>query len=166
MRVQEVMSAPVISVRPDDAASAAWNRMQAHSVRHLVVFDDDHALAGVVSAGDLGGRYGATLRESRFVSDVMSRHVVSVEPSATVREAANLMRGNLVECLPVVDAGKVVGIVTSLDLLVLLGHGTEKPVATARRPGRLDKPKRAAKKPPARDIRTSAVGALTARRRG
>ena len=116
MRVHELMSAPVISVRPDDTASAAWNRMQAHSVRHLVVFDDEHALAGVVSAGDLGGRFGSTLRDARVVSDVMSRHVVQVAPAATVREAANLMRGNLVECLPVVEAGKVVGIVTNRDL--------------------------------------------------
>ncbi len=166
MRVHELMSAPVISVRPDDTASAAWNRMQAHSVRHLVVFDDEHALAGVVSAGDLGGRFGSTLRDARVVSDVMSRHVVQVAPAATVREAANLMRGNLVECLPVVEAGKVVGIVTSLDLLVLLGHGAEKPVAVAPRPGRQDKPKRAAKKAPSRGLRTSGGGSLTATRRG
>lgn len=133
MRVLNVMSAPVVAVAPEESAVVAWNRMQAHSVRHLVVFDDDHRLAGVVSSGDLGGRYGGTLRDGRLVSQVMSRKVVSARPETTVREAANLMRGNMVECLPVVEAGQVVGIVTSLDLLGLLGHGTEKP-AGPRRP--------------------------------
>jgi CBS domain-containing protein len=50
-----------------------------------------------------------------------------------VREAANLMRGRSIGCLPVLDGRKLVGIVTVTDLLELLGRGAERPMARGRR---------------------------------
>jgi CBS-domain-containing membrane protein len=50
-----------------------------------------------------------------------------------VREAANLMRGHRAGSLPVVDGGKLVGIVTVWDFLDLIGRGADRPVAHAER---------------------------------
>jgi len=50
-----------------------------------------------------------------------------------VREAANLMRGHGVSCLPVFNGRRLKGIVTVVDLLELIGRGTERPVRTVER---------------------------------
>jgi len=51
----------------------------------------------------------------------------------TLRQAANLLRGRTIGCLPVVEGGELVGILTTTDLLELIGRGAEKPVAKGKR---------------------------------
>jgi acetoin utilization protein AcuB len=63
----------------------------------------------------------------------MTKKVVVAAPQTSVREAANLMRGRRVNCLPVVDGRKLQGIVTAIDLLDLIGRGADRPVATSER---------------------------------
>jgi CBS domain-containing protein len=63
----------------------------------------------------------------------MTRHVVTVEPSTTVKRAANLMRGRSIGCVVVANRGRVVGIVTVADLLELLGRGSTRPMAATKR---------------------------------
>ena len=133
MRVAEIMTTPVHTVHPTDPATLAWEQMQLHGVRHLVVADADGRAAGIVSASDLGGVSGEPLRSGRHVADLMTHKVVIATPHTTVREAANLMRGNAINCLPVFEHGRLIGIVTALDLLELIGRGAERPVATAER---------------------------------
>ena len=133
MRVAEIMTTPVHTVHPTDEATFAWEQMQLHRVRHLVVADAAGRAAGIVSASDLGGFSGEALRSGRHVADLMTHKVVIATPETTVREAANLMRGNAINCLPVFERGKLVGIVTALDLLELIGRGAERPMATTER---------------------------------
>ena len=132
MRLHEIMSAPVQTARPDEAADDAWRRMRAAKVHHLVVLDGKQ-VAGVISDRDLGGRGGASLRRGRTVEEVMTAGVVTAKPDATVREAANLLRGHGIGCLPVVDGTRLVGMVTISDLLALLGKGAQRPVVEGRR---------------------------------
>ncbi len=63
----------------------------------------------------------------------MTEKLVVARPQTTIREAANLMRGHQVNCLPVFTGDKLAGMVTSLDLLELLGRGAERPVAQSTR---------------------------------
>jgi acetoin utilization protein AcuB len=133
MRVSEVMSTPVHVVGAETTAGEAWEVMRFNRTRHLVVIDLDGRVVGVVSASDLGGKHGDAVRNGRLVADVMSDKVVSVAPETTVREAANLMRGRVVNCLPVLKGHHLAGIVTALDLLELIGRGAERPVAKATR---------------------------------
>jgi CBS domain-containing protein len=134
MRLSEVMSTPVRVVGLDETASAAWEAMTLHRTHHLVVTGSDGKVAGVVSASDLGGKHGEVLRHGRLVSDLMTQKVVAATPDTTIREAANLMRGHSVNCLPVFKGRALAGIVTALDLLELIGRGAERPVAKAVRP--------------------------------
>ncbi len=133
MRVADVMTAPVRTISADDTAPFAWEQMRVYGVRHLVVVDAEGRLSGVLSASDLGGVHGEPLRKGRRVTDLMTQKVVTAAPNTTVREAANLLRGNIVNCLPIIDRGKVTGMVTALDLLELIGRGAERPVTTASR---------------------------------
>ena len=133
MRVAEIMSTPVRVIAGDELASLAWAQMRLHRSHHLVVTQRDGRVVGVISAGDLGGPQGAAVRVGRRVADLMTEPVMVVEPEMTVREAANLMRGRQIACLPVVEGESLKGIVTALDLLELIGRGIERPTATATR---------------------------------
>ena len=124
MRVSEIMSAPVYTIGEDEAASAAWETMRFRRTRHLVVNDAEGRVVGVISASDLGGKNGEPLRVQRRVSDLMTAKLVTAHPETTVRDAANLMRGHGVNCLPVFDdRNRLRGIVTVVDLLELIGRG-------------------------------------------
>jgi acetoin utilization protein AcuB len=131
MRVSELMTKRVHSVPPDLPAADAWELMIRKRIRHLVVMNGAE-IVGVVSDRDLGGRSGQTIRTQHTVADLMTKKVVSVEPAETIRAAANLMRGRTIGCLPVVDKGRLVGIVTTADLLALLGRGIDRPATAAR----------------------------------
>jgi acetoin utilization protein AcuB len=122
MHVKEIMTKQVETTTPSAAASAAWEVMQSRRIHHLVVVRNGEP-CGVLSAHDLGGRNGASVRAEKSVEQLMSPMAITVRPSATVREAANLMRGRGLGCLPVVDGRRVVGIVTTSDLLEFIGRG-------------------------------------------
>ena len=135
MRVKDVMSAPVYTIDGNESAPTAWETMRFRRTRHLVVTGGEGRVVGVVSASDLGGKHGDTVRARRQVSDLMTEKVVVCTPETTIREAANLMRGHSVNCLPVFNGrDRLKGIVTVVDLLELLGRGTERPMEAAPRP--------------------------------
>jgi acetoin utilization protein AcuB len=132
MRVQDVMAENVQTISPTHAAEDAWELMRRGGFHHVVVTRGSQ-VAGILSDRDAGGRQGAAMRRGRTVEELMTKAVVTVEPTTTVRKAANLMRGRSIGCLVVTDRARVVGIVTVADLLELLGRGSDRPVASARR---------------------------------
>lgn len=132
MRVQDVMTERVQTVSPSTSAAEAWNLMRLAGIHHLVVLDG-RDVVGVLSDGDLGGGHGDAVRRNRTAGDLMSTRVVIVPGTTTLRRAANLMRGHSIGCLVVVDHHVVAGIVTTADLLELIGRGVERPVAATTR---------------------------------
>jgi acetoin utilization protein AcuB len=120
MRLEEIMSRHVMSVSRAEEADAAWSRMREHRMHHLVVIDG-RQVVGILSDRDLGAGKGAAPRRGKIVEELMSRDVVVATPEMTVRDAANRMRGRGIGCLPVLSRGKLVGIVTTTDLLELIG---------------------------------------------
>jgi CBS domain-containing protein len=67
------------------------------------------------------------------VGELMTRHVVTVTPDTTVKRVANLLRGRSIGCAVVTEKGRVAGIVTTSDLLELLGRGAIRPTPVSRR---------------------------------
>jgi CBS domain-containing protein len=102
MRVQDVMTRGVKTVSAATAAEDAWELMQMKRIHHLVV-SEGRELIGVISDRDLGGRHGAAVREKRLVSELMTEGVVTIEPDAPVRKAANLLRGRSIGSVVVMD---------------------------------------------------------------
>ena len=133
MRVADVMTTPVHTIAGSADAAAAWEQMRLHGIGHLVVVDEKRPTA-VVSNADLGGRNGAAVRIGRRVDDLVGDKAVFVTPQTSVKDAANLMRGHGVDCLTVMDDGKLQGVVTASDLVELLGRGIERPFARGVRP--------------------------------
>jgi acetoin utilization protein AcuB len=133
MRLHEIMSTPVEMVDADTAARDAWERMRQRRIHHLIVSDQDE-IVGVISSRDLGGRHGKTVRDVATVRELMSAAPVVGAADMQVKQAANLMRGRSIGCLPVVNArGALVGIVTVFDLLEALGRAQERPVVQGKR---------------------------------
>lgn len=130
MRVFEVMTDAVDTIGPEESGDTARQKMRMRKVRHLVVTREAEVL-GVLSSHDLD-RLGNLPQLSR-VEDVMTSPAVTAAPDTTLREAANRLRGRTIGCLPVVDRGRLVGIVTTTDLLDVLGKGPERPTPVGKR---------------------------------
>jgi CBS domain-containing protein len=135
MRVYEVMSKHVETVKPDVAASEAKTRMRQRHIHHLVVTKGAE-LTGILSERDLGGPKLPKILGKTTVEDLMTTPVVTVTSRTPIRKAARLMQGQSIGSLVVTSAnGKVAGIVTVADLLEFV----------ARQPGyRSDRDRRAA----------------------
>jgi CBS domain-containing protein len=122
MRVYEVMSKNVETVKPAVHASEAKTRMRQKKIHHLVVTQGTR-LQGVVSERDLGGPKLPKALGEWTVADLMSSPVVTVTTRTPIRRAATLMKGRSIGSLIVTSPnGKVAGIVTVADLLDLLAR--------------------------------------------
>jgi CBS domain-containing protein len=130
MRVSDVMSRDVITIEPSRSCRDAASRMCGARIRHLPVVDRDGSLVGVVTDRDLRHRLfqPGVFREVGMVavdvllsdvpvSAVMSTPAIAIEAGADLEDAARLMLEDKVGSLPVVDHGRVVGILTETDLL-------------------------------------------------
>jgi acetoin utilization protein AcuB len=131
--MQELMKRRVESVSAETTAESAREKMRARRIRHLVVTEGSKVV-GVLSERDLGAR-----TSSSVVGDIMTAPAVTAVATTTVREAANLLRGRTIGCLPILEEGKLVGIVTTTDLLELLGKGAMRPSPVGRRPNLRDR---------------------------
>lgn len=119
MRVADVMTRNVYTVREWEELGLSSDLMRFRRFRHLPVLDARDRVVGVLARVDLV-EAAARPGNPRLlpVYDVMHRPPVTIEPDASVEEAASLMRRRQIHCLPVVDAqGRLLGIVTDSDLL-------------------------------------------------
>ena len=129
MRASEIMTSKVETVAAAATVESAVEQMRRKRIHHLVVMDNGK-LAGIVSDGDLRA---LPSESGRCVQDVMSSPAVAATPEMPVRKLANLLRGRSVGCLPVLDEGRLVGIVTASDLLEQIGRGAERPIVRGKR---------------------------------
>jgi len=132
MLVHDIMTTPVVSISPDVTLQDAYKTMQEKGIRHLPIVEGER-LVGVITDRDLR-LATSTLAPVPFpsggkVEGSMCRAVETADPMDPVEEAARKMRVKKIGCLPVVDDGRLVGIVTGLDLLDALMRmtGADKP---------------------------------------
>lgn len=116
MRLRDLMKHPVHTVAPSDSAGHARQLMRQYDIRHLPVVEGK-AIVGLLAQRDL-----LLAADDVKVEIVMSRDVAALPPDATAREAANLLRGRKVGCVPVVEKGQLVGMVSEMDLLELVSR--------------------------------------------
>ena len=118
--VGQFMSTDLFTVRPDDLADLAASVMTWRHIRHVPVEDAEGHLVGVVSHRSLLKLFtrGVPANENPItVRDIMTQDPLTVSSTTPTLEAMEIMRRNRVGCLPVLDDGRLVGIVTSYDFL-------------------------------------------------
>src|SRR5438105_66922 len=108
MRIRDIMSTEVKVVAPSAWAREAIDLMEAEHIHHLVVANGRTVL-GVLAARELWAS------EGKQVGELMNARPITAEPNMLVKKAANLLRGRSIGCLPVVENGRLVGIVTLSD---------------------------------------------------
>lgn len=145
MKVEDVMTRNVVTVTPDASVQEIVSLLMRHRVSALPVVDVEGRVVGIVSEGDLirrpeiaGERLltwwaamvaSSEARAERYVKThgqsahaVMSENVVTVSPSAPVAEVVRLLEKHRIKRTPVVEDGKLIGVVSRSDLLRLLAE--------------------------------------------
>lgn len=117
-RVEELMSAPVVTVSKDTTIAEAARLLTREKIGSLVIGED--RLEGIITETDIVEAAGEELDPSTRVAELMSDPVVTIQPGETLRAAAERMGHNSVKKLPVVEDGAPVGIVTTTDLALHL----------------------------------------------
>lgn len=114
MIVAELMTPKPVTVAPGDTLKAAHEKMELGRFRQVPVVDNDK-LIGILTDRDTRQHFGQ-MAHTR-VDAVMSTHPFSVHPATPVEKAAHLLRTNKIGGLPVIEDGKLVGIITATDML-------------------------------------------------
>lgn len=130
MKIRELMSKDVVTIEDTATCHDAVVRMTRHRVRHLPVVTRRGALCGIVTDRDLrhylfqpetfrqiGSVKVETLLKSIPVSRLMSAPVISVDADEALESACQRMLEDKLGSLPVMENGRLVGIVTETDLL-------------------------------------------------
>jgi CBS domain-containing protein len=114
MKVSERMTRNPIHVRLADTLASARTIMRAEGFKHLPVVETKRVL-GVISDRDL--RQHAPDLDHILVETAMTADPVTVAPDTSIEQAASLLLLKRIGCLPVVQEGALVGIITATDLL-------------------------------------------------
>ncbi len=114
MEMIHIMTKHPETIHPDDTLAKAKEMMEVAGFRRLPVVKDDE-IVGMLTERDLRSHTGYL--ESTKVNAAMSAPVISVGPNSTVQEAARLMLRHKIGGLPVLGSGKLVGMVTTIDML-------------------------------------------------
>ena len=123
MRVRDVMTSEPATIAPEAPLGAALATMRERQIRHLPVVDEGGRLVGILTDRDLRqatfARFRALHEAERdlTVQDAMSWAVVTTRPDSTIAHAAAVMFERRIGSLPVVEDGRLVGILTERDLL-------------------------------------------------
>ena len=118
MEIKDLMNPSVVTIEPTASAALAARMLSRHNVGALPVCGEDRRLRGMVTDRDIVLRCVAAEEDpaQTLVRDIMTRGCTAISPHANCRPAARLMAGQQVRRLPVVEDGKLVGIVTLADL--------------------------------------------------
>jgi len=127
MTVRDLMIAKVTTVARQDTVEVADGVMTLGRIRHLPVLDGTEVV-GILSQRDLyrsalgaalafGVQKPQQIMRMLEVGDVMTTPPVTIAPDAPVQEAARAMEEKRIGCLPVIENGRLVGILTETDIL-------------------------------------------------
>ncbi|WP_449242182.1 CBS domain-containing protein [Desulfovibrio sp.] len=130
LTVADIMTKSVYSLRETDTLLSARALMKLQRIRHIPIVTKDTMFIGLLTHRDLLSATVSQLAEvdpetqdeidaGIPIKEIMRTDLKTVEPGATVRSAAEILLNHKYGCLPVVDKGRLVGILTEADFLKL-----------------------------------------------
>ncbi|HCO02699.1 MAG TPA: hypothetical protein DIT48_04920 [Actinobacteria bacterium] len=129
MRVSEIMTNAAVIDASDDTLAEAARKMWKQQTGSLLVVDGEE-LVGIITERDVlkAVATGVPLEDTR-ISEVMTKDVTTVGPGTSLREAAKIMADLWIRHLPVLDSGKLVGVLSQRDLAGVLAGALNEPEA-------------------------------------
>lgn len=126
--LSEIMTEQPFTLGPDNSLKQAIDLMNQERIRHIPIVNDEQHLLGLVTLSDVLAARESKLvldsqeREEEFTDNVqlaelMTRNVACVDPHAGIKEAALYLQRHKYGCLPVVERGRLIGIVTDSDFI-------------------------------------------------
>jgi CBS domain-containing protein len=113
------MTKDPLSLRPSDSLSDVQKLFDKNRIHHIPICDEDHKLVGLITTYDLWKiNKDHDNYENIKIEDVMTKKLAKIASNDKVGTAAEIFLDNRIHALPVVDDGKLVGIVTSFDILL------------------------------------------------
>ncbi|WP_430395534.1 CBS domain-containing protein [Ferrovibrio sp.] len=109
----------MISARPGDTVAAACRLLAGHGIGAVLILNPDGAIAGILSERDVVrglAQYGAGLLE-RDVDVLMTRNVMVCSPGDTIEDVMHVMTKRRIRHLPVVEEGRLVGMISIGDVV-------------------------------------------------
>jgi acetoin utilization protein AcuB len=131
VKITEIMTRNVVTLSPDQTLREAIELLRARHIRHLPVVEEDSRLVGIVTDRDVKqatpslhsgvdrAEYERILAETS-IAQVMTREPITITPATPLRTAVMIFIDNKVGAVPVVDEGRLIGIVSEIDLLRVL----------------------------------------------
>lgn len=126
METRDVMTKDVVTLTPEMTLQEAADVLLRYRIHGAPVVDPAGMLIGMVSVVDLVGRVGKT------VADVMTEDPVSASEDTPIEEVARQMLEQMVRRVPIVQGGRVVGIVSASDIIQLFLNLHERPAGDVR----------------------------------
>ena len=125
LTIDAIMTTDLITVRPSASLAEARSLMQEHRIHHLPVVDNDGGLVGLLTLTDVLAASDSRLRaqDSRMraidicIEEVMTADVATVDQHASLRQAALFLEKHKIGCLPVMNEGRLTGIITDTDFV-------------------------------------------------
>jgi CBS domain-containing protein len=128
MKVKDIMVKEVATLDINDELSLANDIMRLGRIRHLPVMEGE-TVVGIVSERDLfrsslaqalgyGDKASREVMKTLHIKDIMVKRVVTIPPLTPLKDAVGLMVERKIGCLPVVEDGKLVGLITETDILM------------------------------------------------
>ena len=119
MQVSELMSTNIVAVSPESTAAEAAGTMTRSDVGIVLVCGQNGSLQGVLTDRDIVTRCVAVQSDpvQTKVQDLMTRNVVTISPNEEMKTAADLLSGEQIRRIPVVEGTRVVGMLSLADLV-------------------------------------------------
>jgi len=129
VRVSEIMTKAAVIDQPDDTLVEAARKMWHQQTGSLLVLDGED-LVGIITERDIlkAVAAGTSLDQTR-ISEAMTKDPVTVGPGTSLREAAKVMADRWIRHLPVLDGGRLVGVISQRDLAGVLAGALNEPEA-------------------------------------
>ena len=126
MRISDVMTEAALTDRSDDSLVSAARKMREQQTGSLLVTDGEQLL-GIITERDVLRAVAEDVPLDTPISEVMSKDLVTAEPSTSLREAARILTEKWIRHLPVLEGGRLVGIVSQRDLAGVLAGALNEP---------------------------------------
>jgi len=131
MYVGRIMHTYLVTVPPDTNLLKAKEIIDKKRINHLLVVDKNQGLIGIVSDRDVKQSWASpatalSVHELNYllaqltVESIMAKKIISISPGTTIERAAYIMQKNRINALPVIESEKLVGIITSTDVMEVL----------------------------------------------